>query len=139
MIHHGNRARRPAAMAVAILGAMPVLSHADVYVIVNSSSLAVRIEDIKAIYTGDKQLASGIKIKPLDNHVAQGEFLSKALQLNPNRYDAMWTMKSFRDGLAAPAAKASDSEVLSYVQATPGAIGYITSEPPAGVVVLKKY
>jgi len=117
--------------------AQPV--RADIYVIVNSASLAVHPDDIKLIYTGDKEMSSGTKIKPLDNHLAQSEFLDKVMQLKANRYDALWTMKSFRDGLVAPPFKAADADVIAYVLATPGAIGYITTEPPAGVVVLKKY
>jgi ABC-type phosphate transport system substrate-binding protein len=41
--------------------------------------------------------------------------------------------------LTPPAAKNSDEEVIAYVQATPGAIGYVTSAPPASVTVLKKF
>lgn len=121
-----------------LIGALPAWAQADVYVIANAT-LAVKAADIKAIYTGDKELAGSIKIRPVDNKAAQGEFLTKVLQLNPGRYDSLWTMKSFRDGLVPPTSKLTDAEIIAYVQATPGAIGYITSEPPAGVVVLQKY
>jgi hypothetical protein len=126
------------AIAAAVLCASPSLVCADIYVIANVG-LAVGAADIKSIYTGDIELAGSVKIKALDNHAAQAEFLSKVLQLNPARYDSLWTMKSFRDGLAPPIAKASDEEVIAFVKATPGTIGYVTTPPPAGVVVVKKY
>ena len=124
--------------ALAVLSALPAPSRADIYVIANAA-MTVGADDIKLIYTGDKEFIGPIKVKPLDNHAAQSEFLGKVLQLNANRYDSLWTMKCFRDGLSAPVAKANDGEVIAYVQSTPGAIGYITVAPPPGVTVLKKF
>lgn len=123
---------------LAVLGTFPALTQADIYVIANST-MTVGADDIKLIYTGDKELIGSVKIRALDNHAAQSEFLGKVLQLNANRYDSLWTMKCFRDGLSSPIAKANDSEVIAYVQSTPGAIGYVTIAPPAGVTVLKKF
>ena len=138
MSHSGNKARCMALAAAALFSARPSPALADVYVIINST-LTVAADDIKLIYTGDKELVGATKIKPLDNHAAASEFLSKVLQLNAGRYKSLWTMKSYRDGLTPPAVKATDDEVIAYVQSTPGAIGYVMSAPPAGVVVLKKF
>jgi ABC-type phosphate transport system substrate-binding protein len=133
-----NKARCMVIAAAALISARPSPTLADIYVIINST-LAVATDDIKLIYTGDKELAGATKIKPLDNHAAEGEFLSKVLLLNAGRYKSLWTMKSYRDGLTPPAAKATDDEVIAYVQSTPGAIGYVMSAPPSGVVVLEKF
>jgi ABC-type phosphate transport system substrate-binding protein len=138
MNHSFSKCRSLGFVLAAVLAAVPVLSQADIYVIANSS-LSVTPDDIRLIYTGDKELAGSVKVRALDNHTAQSEFLTKVLQLNPNRYDALWTMKSFRDGLTPPVSKPSDAEVIAYVESTPGAIGYVTSAPPPGVVVVKKY
>jgi len=132
------RARWMHGLAVLVLGTLTAPALADVYVIANPT-LTVTASDVTAIYTGDKQLVGGVKLKPLDNHAGQAEFLSKVLQLNAGRYDSLWTMKSFRDGLTPPAVKATDADVIAFVQSTPGALGYVTSAPPAGVTVLKKY
>lgn len=125
-------------LALALTGILPLPALADVYVIMNAS-MTLTPADITSIYTGDKQLVGGTRIRPLDNHAGQSEFLSKVLQLNAGRYDSLWTMKSFRDGLTPPAVKSTDADVIAYVQSTPGAIGYITSTPPPGVLVLRKY
>ncbi|MGC2461387.1 MAG: hypothetical protein WA446_10525 [Steroidobacteraceae bacterium] len=122
----------------ALLCALPSLALADIYVIVNSG-LILTTDDIKGIYTGDKQLAGSIKIQPLDNSAAKNEFLSKVLQLDAVRYDTLWTKKSFRDGISPPSLKANDEEVVAAVKSTAGAIGYISSTPPVGVTVLKKF
>lgn len=133
----GNKARWMI-IAAALIGAWPSLAFADIYVIINST-LTVGADDIKLIYTGNKELVGATKIKPLDNHAAAGEFLSKVLQLNAGRYESLWTMKRYCDALTPPAVKATDDEVIAYVQSTPGAIGYVMSAPPAGVVVPKKF
>jgi hypothetical protein len=117
---------------------MPAAARADIYVIANSA-INVSVDDIKLIYTGDKELAGSTKIRPLDNRAVRAEFLAKVLRLNDNRYDSLWTIKSFRDGLTPPLAKANDAEVIAYVQSTPGAVGYVTLAPPPGVVLVKKY
>jgi len=133
-----HRIRYLLCFAMALVAVLPAPSLADVYVIMNAS-LMLTPADITSVYTGDKQLAGGTKIRALDNHAGQGEFLSKVLQLNPGRYDSLWTMKSFRDGLTPPTVKSTDADVIAYVQTTPGAIGYVTTAPPPGVVVLRKY
>ena len=126
------------AAAATLLISQPSLAHADIYVITNSA-LSLSADDIKLIYTGDKELAGSRRIRSLDNRAAKREFLSKVLGLNADRYDSLWTMKCFRDGLTSPLVKDNDSEVIAFVQSTPGAIGYVTSAPPSDVVVLKRF
>jgi hypothetical protein len=134
----GKTLRCVLAATAALLISPPSLAHADIYVIANSA-LAVRVDDIRLIYTGDMELFGSKKIRSLDNRSAQQEFLSKVLGLNVDRYDSLWTMKCFRDGLTPPTVKENDSEVIAYVQKTPGAIGYVTSAPPPDVLLLKKF
>lgn len=132
-----SQALRAAAVA-ALLCVLSPAAFADIYVIVNPR-LTLNAEDIKGIYTGEKQLAGSIKITPLDNSSAKMEFLSKVLQLDPVKYDALWIKKSFRDGINPPIVKATDEEVIAIVRSTAGTIGYVSSAPPDGVVVLKKF
>lgn len=73
--------------------------------------------DVRDIFVGDKQLAGGTKLVPVDNAAAQAEFLSKVLQMESPRYVSNWTKKSFREGLTAPASKGSDAEVIAFVKA----------------------
>ena len=138
MSQPGSKARCMVFGAAALIGAWPSLALADIYVIVNSA-LTVDANDVKRIYTGDKQLVGETKIKPLDNRAAEGEFLSKVLLLNAVRYESLWTLKNYGDGLTPPPVKATDDEVIAYVQSTPGAIGYVMKAPPSGVVVLGKF
>ena len=118
--------------------ALPSASLADVYVIANPAA-TVSAGDIKDIYLGEKQMSGSTKLVPVDNSAAQSEFLSKVLELDTGKYDSLWTKKSFRDGVNPPAVKSSDAEVISAVKANPGGIGYVSSAPPAGVTVIKKF
>jgi hypothetical protein len=121
--------------ALAAAAALPAA--ADIYLIANPG-VQLGADEARDVYTGDKQLAGSVKLVPFDNAAAQPEFLAKVLDMSANRYNTMWAKKGFRDGLNAPAVKASDIEVLTAVKATPGGLGYVTT-PPTGVTVIRKY
>ena len=114
---------------------------ADLYVIANSS-LKLSTEEIRDVFTGEKQLADGTKLTPFDNASAQAEFLKSVLTLDLAKYNALWTKKSFRDGLTAPEVKGNDSEVAFAVKRDPGGIGYVTSTnglAALGLRIVQKY
>ena len=119
-------------VAVAALPAM-----ADIYVIANPG-VQLSADEAREAFVGDKQFANGVKLVPIDNAAAQPEFLSKVLGMDAMRYNALWVKKGFRDGLAAPAVKGTDLEVVAGVRATPGAIGYVSRHYP-GVKVISSY
>jgi ABC-type phosphate transport system substrate-binding protein len=131
-------AQRGVLWAIMLFTAAPALAFADVYVIVNPA-LNLTADDIKNIYTGEKELAESTKIRPQDNSSAREEFLKKVLQLDVAKYESLWTKKSFRDGINPPTVRATDAEVIAFVKSNPGAIGYITTAPPSDVTVLKKF
>jgi len=109
----------------------------DVYVIANSA-LVLAEEDVKDVFVGDKQIANGMRVMPMDNTSLQKDFLEKVLKIEASKYSNIWTKKGFRDGLNPPATKSNDAEVVSAVKSTLGAVGYV-SRAPADVKVIKKY
>jgi len=125
-------------LCAGVATAVPATSVADVYVIANPTA-TVSAGDIKDIFLGEKQLSGATKLAPVDNSAAQTEFLAKVMQLDSVKYDSLWTKKSFRDGVNPPALKASDADVINAVKASPGGVGYVTSAPPPGVTVVKKF
>ena len=122
--------------ASAALLALPAAT-ADVYVIANSA-LALNDDEIREVFVGDKQIAGGTKVVPMDNASLQKDFLDKVLKIDAPKYSNIWTKKGFREGLNPPAVKSGDAEVISAVKSTPGAVGYVSSVP-AGVKLIKKY
>ncbi len=126
---------RSALAALCILA--PALA-ADVYVIAHPAT-KVGADVIRDIYIGEKQFAGDVKIIPVDNTAAQADFLDKVLKLDQTRYANLWVKKSFRDALNPPAMRSGDKDVVDFVRKTPGAIAYIGSAPPSGVVLIQKY
>jgi ABC-type phosphate transport system substrate-binding protein len=106
--------------------------------VISNESLSLTSGEIREVFLGEKQLADGLRLVPVDNRVAQEEFLSKVLQTDAQKYYARWTRKSFREGMAAPALKGGDAEVIAYVKSTRGAIGYINGHS-TGVKVLQTF
>lgn len=109
----------------------------DVYVVAQPS-LTLSADEVRDAYLGDKQMAGGTRIVPLDNAAQQKDFLDRVLKLDPGKYNAIWVKKGFRDGLNPPAVKGSDADVIATVRSNPGAIGYV-SVPPKDLKVLGKY
>ncbi len=114
------------------------VSSAEILVIANSA-LNVTGADVVDLFTGEKTSAGGSNISLADNKAALTEFCQKALKMEPAKYNAHWAKKSFRDGVAAPKPKSSDSEVIDFVKATPSGVGYISGPAPSGVKLVTKY
>lgn len=114
------------ALIIVLAASMAPAASADVYVIANPS-VDISADHIRDVFIGERLLATGVKLVPVDNAVAQSEFLSKVILLELSAYNAIWAKKGFNDGLNPPDMKLSDSDVILYVRKTPGAIGYVTS------------
>jgi hypothetical protein len=109
----------------------------DLYVISNSGT-TVSASDVREIYLGEKQIAGGVKLVPVDNAAAQDQFLAKVMKMEAAKYTASWTKKSFRDGVSPPPVKGSDAETIEFVKGTAGAVGYVGTSP-GGVNVVGKF
>jgi hypothetical protein len=110
---------------------------AEIYVIAHPG-LQVTERDVREIYLGEKELAVGIRLAPVDNANEQREFLAVVLKLDVTKYNALWTKKSFRDALNPPPMHVNDAAVIQAVLRSPGGIGYVRGVPQ-GVVVVAKY
>ena len=126
---------RVCSAAILFLLAFQNANAADLVVITNPD-ISIASTDIKDVFLGEKQFAGSTKLVVVDNASAQGSFLSKFMNMDAAKYNGIWTKKSFRDGLTAPAVKSGDAEVIEYIKRTPGAIGYVSARPP-GVKVIQ--
>jgi hypothetical protein len=108
-------------------------------VVITNPAVTLGPDDVRDVFLGEKQIADGIKLTPIDNASAQAAFLSQVIKLDAVKYAAAWAKKSFREGLNPPAVKATDAEVLEFVRRVPGAVGYVTSAPPGEVNVVKMH
>jgi len=102
--------------------------------------VSLNADDIRNVYLGEKQLAGSLRLVPVSNSAIQGEFLAKVLQTDEPKFQARWIRKRFREGMTPPQTLGSDAEVLSFVRATPGAVGYVSSTGDAtGIKVLEGF
>ena len=131
-----SKAIAPSLTLAGLVLAMPVMA-ADVYVIAHSA-LTLAEDEVRDVFIGDKQIAGGTKVVPMDNASLQKDFVEKVLKIDGPKYSNIWTKKGFRDGINPPPVKSGDAEVIAAVKATPGAVGYVSSAP-AGVKLIKKY
>ncbi|HEX6706572.1 MAG TPA: hypothetical protein VF169_17570 [Albitalea sp.] len=127
--------RRRFLAAALLLGTGPARA-SELFVIGNGIP-GMSAEEVKEVFLGEVQFAGSLRLLPIDNAVVQADFLGRVLKMTPARYAATWTKKAFRDGLNAPPLKATDAEVIGFVKANPGAIGYVGAAPPGIQVLLK--
>jgi len=127
-------------VAAAVIAWLIPFGHAMAGEVIAHPYVSLSGDDIRNVYLGEKQLAGSLKLLPVSNSVIEGEFLAKVLQTDGQKYQARWIRKRFREGLTPPPTLGSDAEVLAFVRATPGAIGYVSSSSDgAGVKVLEKF
>ena len=105
--------------------------------VIGNGIAGMSAEEVKEVFLGEVQFAGSLKLLPVDNAGAQADFQARVLKMTAARYAASWTKKAFRDGLNAPPLKATDAEVIGFVKANPGAIGYVGTAP-SGVQLLLK-
>jgi hypothetical protein len=130
-----NNCLRTLRFALLLASLTPLLGHAGE--VIAHPSLTLTAAEVREVFLGEKQLAGGVKVVPVDNLAAQPDFAAKVLQIEVPKYAALWTKKAFREGLTAPAAKANDAEVAAFVRSTPGAMGYVSVAPPGARVLMK--
>jgi hypothetical protein len=106
-------------------------------VVIANSGVQLQAADTKDVFTGVKQFAGSVKLVPVDNAQVQASFLADVLKVDPTKYHHLWAKKAFQDGLTPPDVKGTDAEVLDFVKRTPGAVGYVSTEPKGGVNVIK--
>jgi hypothetical protein len=111
---------------------------ADVYVICNAG-LELSKEDIADVFLGEKQVAGGKKLTPMDNGPIEVTFLQKVLRTTKVKYEMQWAKVAFREGLNAPQVKSGDADVIAGVKESPGGVGYISQVPGPDVKVLGKF
>ena len=118
-------------------------SLANVSVIVNSANgAAIDESDIARIFlgkvktfsTGDKVTLVNLKFK----EATRNEFEKKVLKKSSSQVKAYWSKLMFSGKGKPPKELASDKDILNFVAANPGAIGYVAEGSVDGTVKVIK-
>ncbi|MBC3880755.1 phosphate ABC transporter substrate-binding protein [Undibacterium sp. LX40W] len=107
-------------------------------ILISHKGVSVATADARDIFVGDKQVEGGTKLVPVDNASLQKDFLEKVVKVDSAKYSSIWAKKGFREGLNPPPMKNSDAEVIAFVKANPGAVGYV-SKATDDVKVVHKF
>ena len=115
---------------IAINAPLAQQARADGGVVVIGHSGLERIDPttVQKIYTGRVVEVGGISVKPINasaGSTTRQRFLQVFLNQDDENYIAYWTVRRYIGKGVPPKEAASASEVIRYVQSTPGAIGYI--------------
>ena len=123
---------------IACVSALLASVAARAYEVIAYQPIDLTVEEVRDVFLGELQFVGDLQLVPVDNTTLHTAFLQRVLQTDGPKYHARWSRKAFREGISTPAQRGSDEEVIDFVKATPGAIGYVAKAPP-GVVVLLKF
>lgn len=140
---HSTRTTLVAAGLCLSLGLLASAAQADAVVIVHpSNATALDDEQISKIFLGQtKTFAGGGEAIPVDQKegAAREDFGNKVLKKNQAQLKALWARQIFTGGAKPPKELSGDDEVLKFVAATPGAIGYVEAgKANSSVKVVKR-
>jgi hypothetical protein len=107
----------------------------DVVLVANKSVQIseIRNADVRAIFSGEKtRFADGSHAVPvtLKGGPAHEVFLRNHLGEGPDEFRAQWRKAVFTGQGTMPKAFDSESALIEYVAATPGALGYVSRISP---------
>ncbi len=119
--------------------------HAQTFkVIVNSANPVSSITKAEASKLFLKKRAKwdhGAEVQPVElpgSSSVRGSFTQEIHNKKPAAISAYWQKLIFAGRATPPPEKGSDAEVVAYVQANPGAIGYVSSGASVGGVKVVK-
>jgi len=124
-------------LAAVTIGAATAALAADIKVIANSSvgASAVSADELKGVFLGTKtSLGDGSHVEPvlLKSGAVHEAFLKEYVGKTDDALNTYYRSLVFTGKGSMPKAFASDAEVVSFVEKTKGAIGYVSAGASAG-------
>jgi hypothetical protein len=118
-----------------LIGCCSAARAQDVVLVANKSVQisAIKITDVRAIFTGAKtRFADGSHAVPvlLRGGPVHEVFLKNYVGESPDEFRVRWQKAVFTGEGAMPKTFSSESALIEYVAATPGALGYVSRISP---------
>jgi ABC-type phosphate transport system substrate-binding protein len=116
----------------ALILSVSTVSFAEISVVVNSANAAnIGDSDMSRIFLGKiKKFSTGDKVTLVNlkyNHETRNEFEEKVLKKSASQVKAYWSKLMFSGKGKPPKELASDKDIIAFVAANPGALGYVSS------------
>ncbi len=130
-------------MLISITGSLHGVVLADVAIVTSPQSpiASVTPAELEKLFLAKSSTLAGVKAVPVEqsNKSLKAEFHSKVTQKSPDVLQRYWARKVFSGDGIPPAELATDQDVKTWVNNTPGGIGYIDLKSvDASVKVLVK-
>ena len=115
----------------------------EVVVIANGNVPKLDIPTVQKIFSGKFISVSGVSVRPVGvkaGSEVRDRFLRDYLNQDEEKFTAYWTVRRYIGMGAPPVDLGSADDVIGYVLATPGAVGYIDEaqlKPGMNVVARK--
>lgn len=112
-------------------GGLPAVARAELVVVVNVRSgvaAMTRNEVINIFFGRSRQFFNGIEAQPvdlLDSHVDRARFYQGLVGKETSQVDAYWSRQLFSGRTRPPPRVGSSEEVVKWVVANPGGIGFV--------------
>ena len=121
----------------------PAWSGEHVVVIGNANVHKIDLDTLQRIYTGKVVEVDGVHVIPVNASTAmplRQRFFSQYLQTDEDQYVAYWTVRRYVGKGTPPHEVSQKSEMIDFVEHTPGAIGYVDESDvqPGMNVILKR-
>lgn len=126
-------------LLLGIVGGASAVRAQDVVLVINRGVQISEITDadLRDIFLGDKtRFSDGSHAVPvtLKGGAAHEVFLKNHIGESPGEFRARWRKEVFTGHAAMPKAFDSESTLIEYVAATPGAVGYVSRTSPHDTV-----
>jgi len=128
-----------AALAGTLLAADPACAQSFAVVVNERNPVTViSREELSGLFLKKVQWAGRLTAVPVDlrnDSPIRADFTTTIHRRPLDAITAYWRTKIFSDGVAPPPVKRSDAEVLNFVRANAGAIGYVSAFTDVGAGV----
>ncbi len=118
-------------IALIVLTGLAGVAHAELVVVVNARSgvaAMTRNEVINVFFGRNRQFFNGIEAMPVDlddAHPKRAQFYKMLVGKDLSEINAYWSRQVFTGRMQAPPRLASTEEVIKWVAANPGGIGFV--------------
>jgi ABC-type phosphate transport system substrate-binding protein len=133
----GGRAVIAAVACASILGPSPASAESGAYrIVVNAANptATLTVKEVSDVFLGKAaRWPDGTAVKPVDQSTVSPVRETFTREVHGKKVDAIvnyWQQVIFSGRGVPPPAKANDQEVLAYVKANPGGIGYVSQDAP---------
>lgn len=104
------------------------VAHADIALIAHTSIAKIDEDTVQKIFTGRVIEVGGVNVVPVNasgGSALRNRFLKAFMNQDEEKYTAYWTVRRYIGKGKPPRELASSADIIAFVQATPGAIGYV--------------